>query len=494
MGLSIDRECFEESDYQRFADRLRVGLRALEQLLERPGFGEGRQTLGAELEVSVVDAAGHALHLDRGDLPEQLDPCITLEIDRFNLEYNLPPVEAQGRPFTALERDLAAAQGVLAESVAGAGGRVVAVGILPTLEASDLEAEAMADVPRFRALSDGLKRQREGPFRIRIDGRDPLHLACEDVTYEGAGTALQLHLRVAPSDYARVYNALQLATPVALAICGNSPLFLGHRLWDETRISLFKQSVDGRSEATDWRRSARVSFGHGWARRGIHELFAESVALHAPLLPVVGSLDPLEQVRAGDVPELMELRIHQGTVWRWNRAIYDPAEGGHLRIEARSLPAGPTPLDMAANAAFLLGLALGLFDEIEAMVRVLPFEYAEHSFYRAAQHGLDAGLLWPSPNAPSPRERPARELVRELLPVAERGLERLGVEARESAAMLGVIAGRLESQLTPARWQRRVLEGLGSGRPGPDALARMLEAYLDRARSGRPLHEWSCAA
>jgi len=495
MGLAILQESFEERDYARFAERLRVEIEVLAELLARPGFGEGPESLGAELELSLVDAAGRALPINRGVLAASGDPHLQLEIDRFNLEYNLTPVPGRGRPFAALEAEMSRALADLARIAAPLGGRVVAVGILPTLGPDDVGSAAMSDLPRYRALAAGIRRLRREPFRIRINGLDGLALEADDVTLEGAATSFQLHLRVPPAQFAATYNAAQLATPIALAAGANSPFFLGRRLWDETRVALFKQSVDERSPDTQrWHPPARVSFGHGWVRRGAHELFAESVALFAPLLPVLGDEDPRAALSGGRLPRLEELRLHQGTVWRWNRAVYDPADGGHVRIELRALPSGPTPLDMMASAAFLIGLTLGLRDSIGEKLPAFPFAHAEWNFYRAAQQGLEARLLWPARQAPSPVERPVAALIRELLPLAERGLDGLGVEPGETRRLLGVIAARVESATTGARWQRLALERLDGGSRSPEAFRALLEAYLERAASGLPVHEWSAAA
>jgi hypothetical protein len=245
-------------------------------------------------------------------------------------------------------------------------GRPALIGILPTLRRSDLGPGVITDVPRYRALGSGLRRLRQVPFLIQITGEDPLELASEDVALEGANSSFQVHLRVDPAGFTRTYNAVQAATAPALAVAGNSPTFLGHRLWDETRIALFKQSVDDRGGHGPRRRLARTALGTGWLRGGPLELFTESIRLHQPLLPVVhqpptpGGPGPAAADGGGwQAPPLDELRLHQGTVWRWNRAIYDPTSGGHLRIEMRALPAGPTVIDMLANAAFLMGCRCG---------------------------------------------------------------------------------------------------------------------------------------
>jgi gamma-glutamyl:cysteine ligase YbdK (ATP-grasp superfamily) len=492
MGLPIEREDFDEAEYRRFAQRLRESLCALQELLERPGFGEGAPSLGAEVEFSIIDRACRPLPMNRAVLAQSLDPRLQLELDRFNLEYNLSPVPASGRPFSALQAEMTEALEAVDAIAAVHGGRVVPIGILPTLQADDLGSLAMTDLPRYRALSAGLRRLRQGPFEVCIYGDEPLELTADDVTLEGANTSLQVHLRVSPRDFAATYNAVQLATPIALSAGANSPFFLGRRLWDETRVALFKQAVDDRDlRSADWRAPARVSFGHGWVRHGAHELFAEAVALFPPLLPVTGDEHPLECARDGGLPGLDELRLHQGTVWRWNRAIYDPSAGGHLRIEMRSLPAGPSPVDMIASAAFLIGLALGLRSRIESLLPGFPFEYAQRNFYRAAQHALDAQLLWPEHSAPSPRALEARELVRQLLPVAEEGLDSCGVDSSESRTVLGVIQARLESGIIPARWQKQVVDRIRGTVDRTEALTRMLELYVRESKSGRPVYEWS---
>lgn len=491
MSLEIPRHEFSDADHVRFAARLEENLQALALLLARPDFGIGPTTLGAELELSVVDASGRPLPVNRAVLAAAVDPRVALEIDRFNLEVNARPVPSAGRPFTALGAELADAVAAIARAAEPHGGRPIAVGILPTLVASDLQPGMLTDSHRYRALSAAIRRLRHAPFRIHIDGEDPLDVQCDDVTFEGANTSLQMHLRVAPAAFAATFNAAQIATAPVLAAAGNSPLLLGHRLWEETRVALFRQAVDERVAATeeDWR-PARVTFGHGWVRRGAFELFAESVALHQPLLPPVSAEDPLECVHAGGTPGLDELRLHHGTVWRWNRAVYDPAAGGHLRIEMRALPAGPSVPDMAANAAFLIGLTLALAPDADRLASALTFGQARRNFYLAARHGLDAELLWPSLRPPSPRPVRAADLVRELLPVAGEALVRAGVEPAEATTLLDLIAARVAERRTGARWQRETFDRLTRDLPRAEALRELVVRYLEHAGSGRPVHEW----
>ena len=321
--------------------------------------------------------------------------------------------------------------------------------------------------------------RRGGKFSVDIHGEHPLELDMADITLEGANTSFQVHYRVAAEDFAATFNAIQLATPLALAIGANSPTLFGHNLWHETRVPLFKQSIDTRhKDRYSWNPPPRVNFGQGWARRGALELFAEVVRIYPPLLPSRGA------------PPLSELRLHQSTVWLWNRPIYDDIDGGHLRIEMRALPAGPTALDMVANAAFLIGLAEGLKPRLEELLPGIPFGIAEYNFYRAAQHGLFARLVWPDAGQSGYREQPVGNLIERLLPVAAEGLEAIGIHADESQHYLQVIRHRLDCRRSGAIWQRAKLSSLRRSLSAGEAQRTMLEAYMTLGEQNIPVAEW----
>lgn len=488
VGAEIDHFEFDASEHARFRERVRAGLDALEVLLARPGFGVGPSTIGAELELNLVGADAQPLLINEAVLAEAADPRLTLEINRYNLEINSAHLDLRGASFTALERDLCDALDRTRRAARALGGRAVAVGILPTLRPLDVASDVLSDRPRYRALSARLRELRHGrPFPVRIEGDEVLTLDADDVTLEGANTSFQVHLRVRPEDFARCYNAAQLATSAALAIGANSPTFLGRRLWEETRVALFRQSVDDRIECLedDWRPS-RVTFGHGWVRRGALEIFEEAVSLHATLLPIVGTEDAMAIAREGGLPKLSELRLHAGTVWRWNRPVYDDAEGGHVRIELRALPAGPTVVDSVATAAFLLGLTLGLSTDAERWVHRITFGQARRNFYRAARFGLDAELIWPGDGAPT-SPRLASELIPSLLPIAERGLRDAEVDGHDVDRLLGIVETRLASGVTGARWQKLALDRLSAS---PRREAAMLDLYATLSEEGQPVHTW----
>ncbi len=491
MGIEINNTSFSPGDYEAFRARLEENLEALRRLAVAAEFGRGPGSLGAELEMYLVDGDGNPLHANQEILAEAEDPQLTLELNRYNLEYNLSPYRLDQQPFTATEREIVEKLAYVRSLAAKRGGRVVPIGILPTLRQSDFGPHCITDRLRYHALVEQLIERRGGEFRIDINGADPLKLEMADITLEGANTSFQVHYRVTPDAYADTYNAVQLMTPLAVAIGANSPTLFGHSLWHETRIPLFKQAIDTRRvDRYRWNEPARVSFGQGWARRGAAELFREVVRIYPPLLPICSGSSPAEDVAAGRVPALAELRLHQSTVWLWNRPIYDDADGGHLRVEMRSLPAGPTPVDMVANAAFLIGLAEGVRPQLTELLPAIPFHIAEYNFYRAAQHGLDARLVWPERDQSGYREQPVCSIIARLLPMAREGLDRIGIDGAESGRYLEVIRHRLERRQTGAIWQQRVLAKLKQRMSAEAALHELLELFIGYSTRNVPVAEW----
>jgi gamma-glutamyl:cysteine ligase YbdK (ATP-grasp superfamily) len=483
MGQEVDRERFSEPEFARFGERLEDSLTALHELLARPGFGVGPASVGAELELFLVTPEGHPLPRNEEVREAAADDRVVLELGRFNLEVNLSPVPLAGRPFDALGAELRDTMDMVDRAAATQGGGVLPIGILPTLSEADFGRDALTDETRYRALSRGIRRLRVEPFRVSIRGAERLELEVEDVILESANTSWQVHLRTAPDDFDRMYNAAQLAIGPVLAVSGNSPFFLGRELWEETRIALFEESADDRDIERRWRRDGRVAFGSEWVSGGAAELFARCVRDYEPLMPAITDQDPIAVVKDGGVPNLAELCLHQGTVWQWNRPVYDPADGGHLRVELRALPAGPTGADMMANSAFLLGLVLEMAAGPD-WTGDFAFGSAYRNFYRAATTGLDALISWPGHDG----EIPADRLALSLLPVAAAGLERGGVDADHAAEALDVIRERIRLRRTGAVWQRRAIAALGDG---PEARARMVARYRELAFSGDPVHRWS---
>jgi gamma-glutamyl:cysteine ligase YbdK (ATP-grasp superfamily) len=485
MGIEVEREHFSDEERAQFSERLQENLNVLRELLASPGFGEGETSIGVEVEMHLVDPAAQPACVNRAVLARLDDPRCTLEIDAFNFEINSQPLPLQGQPFSRLDAELSELLDKVRASAAQSDARVLLAGTLPTLTSTLLQGPVLSDSARYRAMSRTLREKRGEPFMVHIEGRETLHAECEHLTVEGANASLQVHLRVPPDEFADVYNAAQLAVGPLLAVTGNSPYFDGKCLWEESRIALFKQATDTRIDEQERMRSpARVSLGHGF----IHDplfLFQENAALFEPLLPVVS-----ERRLVDGVPALDELRLHQGTVWNWNRAVYDPASGGHLRLEHRVVASGPTRVDMLANAALTLGLTLALAPLMAAWLPAFPFEYVERNMYRAATHGLSAMLAWPGSSAPSPRMHRARDLVLALLPLAEAALIQHGVDGAEVTPLLEIIRQRAQSGQTGAAAQRSMVERYERDLPRAEALAHMLEEYLPLSAGDVPVHRW----
>lgn len=491
MGLSIKTTEFAPEEFERFAAKVRTDLKALTRLLNRPGFGEGASSIGAEVEFYIVNPDLRVQPINTEIAARVQDPQLTVELNRFNLEYNLSPQAFKGSPFARTEQELLSAIQRINQHAASLDGELVPIGILPTLRQSDMGAKAMTDEPRYHALSKALIQQRGEPFSIHIGGNDVINLEADDVYMEGANTSFQLHWRVPAHRFADYFNAVQLVTPVVLALASNSPSLFGHHLWDETRIALFKQSIDSRSpNHKTWRHPPRVYYGNGWTRSA-WELFAASASLYPPIIPLMSEEDPMAVIDRGDVPELAELRLHQGTTWPWNRAIYDHTEGGHLRIEIRSMPAGPTAADMCANGLFVIGAALAVLDDIHHLTSILPFHYTEHNFYRAAKYGVGAEIIWPHKNQVQLQDTPLLTVARDLLPRARDALAQTAVDESEIHRLLGIIEGRIETAMSGARWQRQITESLFKSLSPDEAFQTMLSLYMANQKTNTPLHEWT---
>lgn len=413
------------------------------------------------------------------------------ELALFNVEVALPPLEFKGDCFSKLAGGLRQHVARIRKAAERHGTNVVAMGILPTLGWDHLTLDYMTPKPRYAALNRKVMAMRGGEVRIYIRGNDTLQATHDNVMLEAFNTSFQLHLQVAPEEFARLYNAMQLATAPVLAAAGNSPLLLGSRLWEETRVALFRQSVDTRSDTHQARGSRpRVFFGDHWLKEGILEIVRDDISRFRPVLPMLDGLpDPHELLDRGEIPKLSTLALHNGTIYRWNRPCYGVAGGvPHLRIENRPLPAGPTAADGMANAAYLFGLTLAIADTYGDVSERMPFSECQANFYNAASTGLRAALHWVDGRA-----RPADELILLTLPLAAEGLRKAGVDEKDTHRLLDIITERVASGQTGARWQLEGYNRLIGELPKDEALQSIVIDYVERQRSGRPVHTWSPA-
>ncbi|WP_100656960.1 glutamate-cysteine ligase family protein [Alteromonas flava] len=483
MGQSIHHQAFAQEHYQAFHRRLETELALLKPLLTDSQFDKSAPSLGAELEMYLVDNQWLPKPCNQWLLDQRNSDLVQPELNQYNLEFNLAPVSTQDRALTALhdqlEEELAALRSIAYTSDT----QIVPIGVLPTLDERHLSREFLTNRPRYHALSEQLNQLKGSAFDVDINGLDSLKMRTNEVTLEGANTSFQVHLRVQSSRFTELFNAAQLVTPLALALAANSPLLMGKRLWHETRIALFKQSIDSRNhDSTRWRQPARVNFGHGWLRQSVLEIFAENIALYPALLPQLPDDSPPDAFKA--------IQMHQGTIWSWNRPVLDMGKDPHLRIEFRALPAGPSNLDMIANLALLVGLTVGLSHNIDSYINKLPFEYAEFNFYRAAQQGLKANILWPQQHQHQLTERKLSDVVADLLPTASAGLQELGVAADDIKLYLGIIERRLAAQQTGAIWQLTALDTLTNTMNQEAALKELIKQYTLNNIANLPVADW----
>ena len=491
MGDEVVVTAYTREDRQRYREKVRQDLDVFELMLAQSIFDFERPLIGMEIELNLVDE-GYQPRMTNAEVLERIaDPGFQTEIGQFNIELNVDPRPMPGDAAIELEGDLRRSLN-RAEALANeTGAHTVAIGILPTVMPEHLHSEWMSAKLRYAALNEAMVNARGEDMFIDIEGAGGERVAmyADSITPESACTSVQLHLQVAPQEFAAYWNGAQALSGLQLAVGANSPFFCGKKLWHETRIELFSQATDTRSiELKNQGVRPRVFFGERWIT-SVFDLFEENVRYFPALLPQISDEDPVATLEAGQAPRLSELRLHNGTVYRWNRPIYDLVNGRpHLRVENRVLPAGPTIIDTMANSVFYYAVVRMLAEEDRPIWTQMSFVDAEHNFRTCAQRGIEAKVYWPGFG-----ELPAVELVlRHLLPMAHAGLERWGASTAVRDRYLGVIEGRCTSGVNGASWQLAAVQRLEDhGADRPTALRGMLEHYVKAMHTNEPVHTWS---
>ncbi|MCA9605182.1 MAG: CBS domain-containing protein [Myxococcales bacterium] len=482
-----------EREARAFMKALLADVHALELMIERGMFDTGPRRIGAEQEMFLVDKDMMPAPVAVEVLEEVEDSRIVSELARFNLEANVHPRLLKGDALSSMEAEIAALVTVADGYAHRHEAQVLLTGILPTLRRADLGLDNMTPSPRYRALNDTLRSMRGGDFQILIKGIDELNVHHDNVMFEACNTSFQVHFQVSPHEFAKLYNVAQLVTGPVLAAAVNSPLLFGARLWNETRVALFSSSIDDRSKNRHRSIRPRVTFGDAWVQESVLEIFREQIARFRVILSTPDIEDPMEALSRGEAPDLGALRLHNGTVYRWNRACYGKTNGvAHLRIENRVLPAGPTIVDEVANAAFFFGLMSGVLEEIGNPRDRIDFDDAKGNFYAAARLGLKAQFTWVDGETVT-----AGELIRErLLPLAREGLEHVGIDRADIDRYLGIIEARVRSSRTGSQWMLDSFASLSKDfeASGDMVERRILGAMLENQRAGMPVHEWPTCA
>jgi gamma-glutamyl:cysteine ligase YbdK (ATP-grasp superfamily) len=488
MGQEVDQQEFSRADRTAHREKVRRCLDVFALMLRQSHFEAEDPMTGLEIEFNLVDDDGRPSLKNAEALAAIASPDFQTELGQFNLEINVAPRRLGSRGITGFEADLRASLNDAEARASEVGAHLVMIGILPTLEAGHLSPATISPNPRYRLLSDQILAARGEDIAISISGAERLQTTSESIMPEAACTSTQLHVQVSPEDFPSYWNASQAIAGIQLAIGANSPYLLGKDLWAETRIPLFEQATETRSEELKAQGvRPRVWFGERWIT-SIFDLFEENVRYFPALLPITEDEDPLAVLEAGGTPELHELRLHNGTIYRWNRPVYDVAGGApHLRVENRVLAAGPTVADTMSNAAFYFGLARALAEDERPLWSQMSFSAAEENFHVAAREGIEAQVYWPGIGQVS-----ATELaLRRLLPLAREGLQRWGVDTDESDRLLKIIEGRCSTGRNGASWYRaRVHAREADGKDRAEALRLTLLEYRERMHSNEPVHTW----
>ena len=474
MGQEIESAEFNPADFEKFQSHLLDEMSLLRELFSQDSFISSHPVGGHELEAWLVDQSTQPAPINQEFLNRLSNPLVVQELSRFNVELNSIPRKLSGKAMGLMQADLSALWNSCQQTAATLNARLVMMGTLPVLDDSQLTMDNMSEVERYRGLNEQVFRLREGePIRLDITGIDHLQSTHQDVMLEAAATSFQLHLQVRPENAVRYYNASVLASAPLLAASANSPFLFGKNLWAETRIPLFEQAVNTNIEGeVGHTGKSRVTFGHGWCRESVLELFEENIALYPALLPTV---------RDTDRKSLWHLRLHNGTIWRWNRPLIGiDKDGYHLRIEQRVVPAGPTIVDMIANAAFYYGITSALANSQQVPESKIDFDQVKNDFYVVARYGLTASICWPGEGEVMIKDL----LLEKLIPEARAGLSELSLSEKEVSFYLDVFEARVQSGQNGTAWQRSYL------RYHDCSVREMTETYIKNQQSSKPVHEW----
>ena len=486
MGEEVEQQEFSRSDRTRHREKVRRNLDVFARMLREAFFDTDDPMTGLEMELNLVDVAGDPALKNAEVLEAIADPDFQTELGQFNIEINVAPAKLREGGLATFEESLRRSLNDAEDKAGRVGAHQIMIGILPTLAEGHMGVGAISSNPRYKLLSEQILRVRGEDVAISIAGPERLTTTADSIVPEAACTSTQFHVQTSPDQFAAYWNAAQAVAGVQLAIAANSPYLLGKELWRETRIPLFEQATDTRSQELKAQGvRPRVWFGERWVT-SVFDLFEENVRYFPALLPISDEEDPLEVLESGGTPHLHELRLHNGTIYRWNRPVYDIADGvPHLRVENRVLAAGPTVADTIANAAFWFGLVRHLAESERPLWSQMSFSAAEENFQVAAQTGFGAQVYWPGVG----RVQASELVLRRLLPMADEGLEQWGVPADQRDRFLGIIEQRCLTATGGAEWFVNRMHARAD-QDRYDALRATLLDYRDRMHTNEPVHTW----
>lgn len=478
-----------KDEMRNFVRQLLNDVEAFEYMLDNNWFEDDIKCIGAEQEMCLINKHYKPAYKAMDILEDFHPEWLTTELAKFNLELNLSPQVFEGNALSNMEAELRNYLKQVAAAAAKHDTRILLTGILPSLRKFDLSMDQLTPKPRYHALMTALKALRGSDYELRLNGIDELNLLHDSPLLEACNTSFQVHLQVAPNNFVKMYNIAQAITGPTLSMCTNSPVLFGKRLWHETRIALFAQSIDNRQSKDHLRhRSARVNFGNKWLDKSILEIYKEDILRYRILLGAEIEKNSLEAIKAKKAPKLQALQVHNGTVYRWNRPCYGISSNGkpHLRIENRVLGAGPTVLDEMASTAFWLGTMEGMADQFDDIRKHMSFDDARDNFMKGARAGMDCKFTWLNNQKIS-----ARDLTQEiLLPIARHGLEKHNINSSDIDRYLGIIEERAKRHMNGSRWILQTYTKFQKETHIDESLTSLTAAIYNNQKQSKPAHEW----
>ncbi len=482
----------DQVQMQKFVKSLLNDVRSFEHMLDNNWFENDITRIGAEQEMVMVHLNNYKPASVAVEALEKLGQYdwVGTELAKFNLETNLDPRTFTGTCFSDMHAENSHKLNIIQDVLKEMGVSLVLTGILPTLRKYHLTLDYLTPKQRYFALMEAIGLQLQGNnFELRLDGLDELYIKHDSPLLEACNTSFQVHLQVSSDDFVHKYNIAQALTAPVLAIAANSPIVFGKRLWHESRIALFQQSLDTRSSNEHMReRSPRVTFGKSWLKDSILEIYKEDISRFRVLLSSDVEEDSLDMIAQGKVPNLRSLQVHNSTVYRWNRPCYGISDNGkpHLRIECRVIPSGPTVGDEMANACFWLGLMEGMASEVPDIRTKMSFDDVSDNFTKAAKFGIDSKFTWFGDNKITAKEL----ILNELLPVAIKGLKAKNIADQDITKYMDIIQERMEKHMNGARWMLRSFTALKEKSTVDEALSTLTATMIENQISGLEVHNW----
>lgn len=475
MGQEIKTRHFTEDDFSHFKKRLDEETQLLGEWFADKRFSKRDLVGGYELEAWLIDRDAQPSSSNKAFLEAANSPLLTPELAQFNVELNVEPDDVKNKMLSGFEKAFKEHWDYCQQIAGDIGCRLLSTGILPTLESRHLSLKNISHLERYRALNEQVLKQRNGEaFHLNISGHEALKSDHHNVMLEAAATSLQIHLQVPQDKSVRYYNASMLVSAPVVAISANSPFLFGKKLWAETRIPLFEQSVNvGGFDGASHGPIHRVSFGSAFARDSIMECFDENLQHFPVLLPM----------RMNEAKEkLKHLSLHNGTIWRWNRPLvgFDDDGTPHLRIEHRVIPSGPSICDNIANMAFYYGLVHFYANTDRPPETLIDFAQVRDNFYTAAHHGIDDKITWPDIERGSIRHL----ILNKLLSEAEEGLNNLSMDQKDIQYYLSIIEARSEHHQTGSDWQSNFVDKQGRD------MQKLTQTYYHNQQTNEPVHCW----